>query len=280
MSRNYFLSMVLFISTFLLTLVPLAAQEEQGEIIIISERVGKEIDQEENDKFKIFEGIKGFQSAVYIKLPDGRYFLKIIYQDEKTGEIKISRVFQSEASIKNRGKYIDRFEEIQAAKHQYQNLSKPQTVSSDSGEIQAPQDTVYQVPGAAIFLELIGRISINIDYPINKWSRLGLGILYIFERKGEKEGEKEVDYFVPNVMYYLLSGEKHSKFEIGAGLGYRPVWRKDVDGDIPLAFHGVIGYRYQKKRGPLFRISFAPTYFPGVGFAKYGSIGISFGYSL
>ena len=90
MSRKYFLC------SYLLTFMPLAAQEEEGEIIIISERVGKEIDQEENDKFKIFEGVKGFQSAVYIKLPDGRYFLKIIYQDEKTGEIKISRVLQSE----------------------------------------------------------------------------------------------------------------------------------------------------------------------------------------
>ena len=121
MSRKSILSIVLFISTFLLTFVPLVAQEEQGEIIIISERVGKEIDREENDKFKIFEGINGFQSAVYIKLPDGRYFLKITYRDEKTGEIKISRVLQSEASIKNRRNYIDRFEEIQAEKQQYQN---------------------------------------------------------------------------------------------------------------------------------------------------------------
>lgn len=150
MSRNYFFSIMLFISIYPLTLVPLSAQEEEGEIIIISERVGKEIDPEENDKFKLFEGINGFQSAVYIKLPDGRCFLKIIYQDEKTGELKISRTHQSEASIKSRGDYIDRFEEIQAEKHQFQNLSKPQTVSSDSGEIQAPkQQTVSVAPNSS-----------------------------------------------------------------------------------------------------------------------------------
>ena len=74
MSRKLFLSIMFFIFSNLLTLVPLAAQEEQGEIIIISERVGKEIDPEEREKFKLFEGINGFQSAVYIKLPDNRYF--------------------------------------------------------------------------------------------------------------------------------------------------------------------------------------------------------------
>jgi hypothetical protein len=51
MSRKSILSIVLFISTFLLTLISLAAQDEQGEIIIISERVGKEIDAEERAKF-------------------------------------------------------------------------------------------------------------------------------------------------------------------------------------------------------------------------------------
>jgi uncharacterized membrane protein len=117
MYRKHFLLIILFISSYFLNLIPLPAQEEQGEIITISERVGKEINQEESDKFKLFEGINGFQSAVYIKLPDGKYFLKITYRDDKTGEIKISRTLQSETSIKNRGDYIDRFEEIQAEKH-------------------------------------------------------------------------------------------------------------------------------------------------------------------
>jgi len=280
MSQKHFFSLLFFIGSYLLTLVPLAAQEEQGEIIIISERVGKEIDPEEREKFKLFEGIQGFQSAVHIKLPDGRYFLKITYRDENSGELKIRRIQQSEASIKNSGDYIDRFEERQAEKQKNQDLSKPHIVSSDSGEIQAHQDTVYREPGPAFFLELFGRKSINIDFPINKWSRLGLGILYIFERRDEKEGENEVDYFVPNIMYYLLSGEKRSKFEIGVGLGVRPVWHKELKGDFPLAFHGVIGYRYQKKKGPLFRVAFTPVYFPDVGFAQYGWMGISLGYSF
>ena len=108
--------------------------QEEGEIIIISERAGKEIDQEERDKFKLSQGLKGFQSAVYLKLPDNRYILKITYLDEKTGELKIEHIQESELSMKNRRNYIDYFEEIQARKHQNQNLSKHQMVSSATKE--------------------------------------------------------------------------------------------------------------------------------------------------
>ena len=77
-------------------------------------------------------------------------------------------------------------------------------------------------------------------------------------------------------MYYLLSGKIFSKFEIGAGLGARPSWHKDIDGDFPLAFHGVIGYRYQKKDGLLFRIGLTFNKFQDIGLFF---LGISFGYS-
>jgi len=86
MYRGYVTSILLIISIVLFLVGQLYAQEEEGEIIIISKRVGKEIDQEEREKFKLFQEIKGFQSAVYIKLPDNRYFLKITYLDENTGE--------------------------------------------------------------------------------------------------------------------------------------------------------------------------------------------------
>jgi len=295
MYRKHFLLIILFISSYFLNLIPLPAQEEQGEIITISERVGKEINQEESDKFKLFEGINGFQSAVYIKLPDGKYFLKITYRDDKTGEIKISRTLQSETSIKNRGDYIDRFEEIQAEKHQYQNLLKPQMVSSDSGEIQAHQDTVYQEPGTALFWEVFGKPfgSLNMDLRINKSSRFSLGIVFYLLIAGSEgfshfsgwseyeEGEdKDVSELMPNIMYYYLAGEKNHRFEIGGGFSIRPVWHKDINGDFPLAFHGVIGYRYQKKKGLLFRAGFTPSYWPDAGFAPWPWIAMSFGFSL
>jgi len=118
MSRKSILSIVLFISTFLLTLVPLAAQEEQGEIIIISERVGKEIDQEEAERFKFFQNFKGFQKAVCYKLPDNSYIWKITFFDEITNELKVKYRQDSESSINKYRDYIDRFEEIKAKKLQ------------------------------------------------------------------------------------------------------------------------------------------------------------------
>jgi len=334
MSRKHFLSMMIFICSYLLTYVPLAAQEEQGEIIIISERVGKEIDQEENNKFKLFEGIKGFQSAVYIKLPDGRYFLKITYLDENTGELKIRRIQQSEASIKNRGHYIDHFENLQARKEEeergseiiilservgvtidreerdkyklFQDVKGFQSAvflklpdnsyilkivykeektrdlkvdriqeSKDSinnirnsidhfGEKQAYQDTVYQKPGTAFYLELGGRgllYSANVDFRIIRSSAIGFGILVL------------PDVFMINSTYYLLLGKKYSKFEIGCGIEY------PTNGGA--FYYVVLGYRYQKKNGRLFRIScyLLPQYFSDPEMPSF-LLGISFGHSF
>ena len=257
MSRKYFLLIMIFICAFLLTLVPISAQEEEGEIIIISDRVGKEIDKEERDKFKLFEEIKEFQSAVYIKLPDGRYFLKITYLDEKTGELKISRTQQSEASIKNRGVYIDRFEEIQTSKIDIKQTRNHQDLKTD-----------YLEPSTAFYLELGGKAfySLNVDYRRNKSEAMSLGI------------QQVEDAFIPSLMYYRFRGETY-RTEIGGG--FSGIFD---DGFAGVFIHGVYGYRYQKKNRPLFRISFTP--FIGLPFTSAGRfvimpwVGISLGYSL
>lgn len=209
MFQKYFLSIIIFVNTFLLAFVSLSAQEE-GEIIIISDWIGKVIHAKEN---------------------------------------------------------------------LYQNLSISQTVSSDSGEITDHQDVVYKEPGTAFFVELIGKplSSINIDFRINKSSRFSLGIVSYSESKNEDGKDKYVNSFMPNIMYYYLGGKKNKRFEIGGGFSVRPIWHKEINGDFPLAFHGVIGYRYQKKNGLLFRIGFTPSIYPEV-FLPF--IGISFGYSF
>jgi hypothetical protein len=234
--------------------MPLAAQEEQGEIIIISERVGKEIDQQEREKFKLFEGINGFQSAVYIKLPDGRYFLKITYLDDETGELKISRIPQSEASIKNRGDYIDRFEEIEAKKND---------------EIRTSQESVYQAPGTSFYLELMGKgfYSFNVDYRKSKTKAMALGLQWV------------ENAFITSFMYYRFRGKTY-RTEIGGGFS-SVVTNEGLNG---VFINGVYGYRFQKKNGPLFRIGFTPLI--GIPFTSKGRFvimpwaGISFGYSL
>ena len=257
MSRGPFLLVMIIIFAFFLIIIPLFAQEE-GEIIVISEKVGKEIDKEESDRFKLFGDIKGFQSAVYLQLPDSSYFLKITYLDDKTGEIKISRIQQSEVSIKNRGIYIDRFEEINANKIDIEQARKHQELKTD----------YYLEPSTAFYLELGGKLfySFNVDYRRNKSEAMSLGI------------QQVEDGFIPSFMYYRFRGETY-RTEIGGG--FSCIFD---DGFAAVAIHGVYGYRYQKKNGPLFRISFIP--FIGIPFKRDGRfiimpwVGISLGYSL
>ena len=155
---------------------------------------------------------------------------------------------------------------------------------SGEGGLGEPQDRdtvstgVYTEPGTALFVELLGKPypSVNVDLRIHKSSRLSLGIMSYFEKGDEDEGEDDVHSFVPTLMYYLLDG-RNSKFERGLGLGLVPIWHEDVEG-FPLAFYAVIGYRYQRKNGLLFRIGANPCLYPGSVFLPWISIGL--GYSL
>ena len=148
-------------------------------------------------------------------------------------------------------------------------------------EKQTHQDTTYQEPGTAFFVELLGKpwTSINVDFRINKSSRFSLGttFYYYYEQEDEDQEEIEVAGLMPSIMYYYLRGKKNKRFEIGGGFSVLPVWQKDVNYDFPIAFHFVIGYRYQKKDGLLFRIGLTRNIYPDLDLFF---LGISFGYSL
>ncbi len=137
-------------------------------------------------------------------------------------------------------------------------------------QTQAQEDKIeiYEEPGTAFFFEMFGKFfySVNIDLPINKSNRYGFGISPTY-------GD-----IVPTAMYYHLSGEK-SSFEIGCGFGYVIILTdEDEHEDFKgLTFHGVIGYRYQKKNGLLFRVGFTPLMF---GSKIYPFFGLSIGYSM
>ena len=122
-------------------------------------------------------------------------------------------------------------------------------------------------PGTAFFFDMGGKwfYSFNVDFAINKSNRYGFGISPVY-------GD-----IVPTAMYYYLGGEK-SRFEIGGGIGYVIILTdEDHEEFTGLTFHGVLGYRYQKKDGLLFRIGFTPMYYGG-RFVPW--LGLSLGYSL
>ena len=99
----------------------LSAQVENGEIIVISDRVGKEIDKAESNKFNLFQNIEGYHSAIIYELPDSTYILQIKSIDKKTGEIKITDTPHLLKTIEKTRDYIDRFEEIQAKRNDDEN---------------------------------------------------------------------------------------------------------------------------------------------------------------
>ena len=80
---------LLFISIVVLFSEQVCTQTEEGEIIVISERVGEVIDLEERNRFNLFSGVKDFRSAILFKRLDGSYAFKMTFVADTTGEEKI-----------------------------------------------------------------------------------------------------------------------------------------------------------------------------------------------
>jgi len=92
----------------------LISQEKEGEVIIIHEKVGKEIDKEENIKYSLFPGKKGFKSAVFLKQHDENYIVKITLIDENSGAKITERFSRTEEKINYYRNRIEQTDETQA----------------------------------------------------------------------------------------------------------------------------------------------------------------------
>ncbi|UCE18094.1 MAG: hypothetical protein JSV84_14720 [Gemmatimonadota bacterium] len=142
---------LLFISIVVLSSERVCAQKEEGEIVVISERVGESIDVEERNTYGLFPTFEGFQSAVLLRLPDESYILKITYLDETTGEEKVKRIPEVESRIENYIEHIDHFEEIQTKKYLYKK--KRPIVPGTRVRISAPNLYVRKLEGTVVVLE-------------------------------------------------------------------------------------------------------------------------------
>lgn len=117
-------------------------------------------------------------------------------------------------------------------------------------------------PGSAYYVELGGKpfLSFNADFRISDSKRFSVGL-------------QPLPAIMPNVMIYFLEGSGNKFFEGGLGLSL-------IIGHGML-FHGVLGYRYQKPGGLIFRAGFTPVFFSDpdseIGFLPM--VGISLGYS-
>ncbi|MFC1482148.1 hypothetical protein ACFL6E_07900 [Candidatus Neomarinimicrobiota bacterium] len=137
-----------------------------------------------------------------------------------------------------------------------------------SSHLRAQNQDVHHECNTALFVELGGKwlASVNIDFAINKTNRYSIGISPV---------EPDI---VPTIMYYNLRGE-NSRFEIGCGLGYVIILDTEIEREKfkGVTLHGVLGYRYQKKNGLLFRAGFTPILYSDV-FLPWA--GVSLGYCM
>ena len=161
------------------------------------------------------------------------------------------------------------------------------TPATHAGE-NAGNDTVMTpaaasewLPTTSLYIELGGRVwySLNVDFRKRENFAFGIGVSYFIENKGDSV-ESSQSMIFPSVMGYYLGGKKH-RIELGGGLcpGFG-----SSEGFTAMALYGSAGYRYQKKKGLIFRVAFTPFLAIPLSdedsFAVIPWAGISLGYSF
>lgn len=104
--------------------------EEQEEAIILSEKVGAIIEEEERNTYGLFPTVADFVSAVILPQEDGSFQAKVTYQHQ--GMEKTSLIQLSMARVKEMSVLIDHFEEIQRIKVP-RWLNEPLTINFRDG---------------------------------------------------------------------------------------------------------------------------------------------------
>lgn len=152
--------------------------------------------------------------------------------------------------------------------------------------LNAQEDNTNTKLGNGVFVELAGKgfMSVNYDISLGKKHRIGLSFTSLDYDVLNESFTDSVDannWWSPGIMYYHLIGKDKHFLELGAGMSVSPkpnrVYDSKVHSDSPFSLHGVVGWRYQKKNGWLFRAGFTPFYRPKVWFLPL--IGLSVGYS-
>jgi len=104
---------LLFCFSFLFWASPVISQEQKGDIIILSDKVGETIDPEERAEYKLFPGKGEFVEAVVLRFNDGSYGAKITYYENEKLETRIQKFPDGLTEVKKLKDYIEHFEEIQ-----------------------------------------------------------------------------------------------------------------------------------------------------------------------
>ena len=207
------LLMVLLIVCTGLCRVSNAFADNKEEVIVVSEIVGEVIDADEREKFQLFEAYKGFKSAVFLRLADGNTVIEITYEEE--GIEKITRLPQSEDSIKSVGDYINHYDEV---KDKFYEADSSLIIK---GTLRIPDSNNVQILTTKDGSKLIGRIVEIEKDEIQFESKLGKLAIPIMEIREIKEVSvslfKEGQYWFPNPnstrLYFAPTGRCLKKGE-------------------------------------------------------------------
>jgi len=85
--------------------------QDSARVVILSSRIGPEIDPQERVHFRIFPEIKGFQHAVMYQRTDGSYYLHAVYQLEKN-TVQDTIIDYSEHLVYMLAEKINHFEDL------------------------------------------------------------------------------------------------------------------------------------------------------------------------
>ncbi|MBI4551406.1 MAG: hypothetical protein HY710_04010 [Candidatus Latescibacteria bacterium] len=86
----------------------LTAQESEGQVVVVSPRVGEVIDAEERDWFKLFPNIPGFQSAIFLQRPDSTVIVRVRFLEK--GAVRTLDMGIDEGQLKGIAEVLDRAE--------------------------------------------------------------------------------------------------------------------------------------------------------------------------
>jgi hypothetical protein len=87
------------------------AQEMQQEVLVISEKVGEEIDRKEREKYGLFPAVENFVSAKFIKTASDSLMLQLVV--DKAGKPTMRNIPISYISMKSIARQIESFEEFE-----------------------------------------------------------------------------------------------------------------------------------------------------------------------
>jgi opacity protein-like surface antigen len=99
--------------------------QDNDKVLILSPRVGSVIDAGERERYGLFQGIKGFDRAVFFQTPEKKYYAKIMCVGSD-GARRDTTVQYSEDELKMLAEQIDHFEDIQ--KGTYKMGQQPATL--------------------------------------------------------------------------------------------------------------------------------------------------------